>query len=105
MKASKKEIRISVVYALPHKQIVIPLRVAENTRLMDAIRASGIAEKVPEVDLENLAVGIFGRTVSDRENCLLQDNDRIEFYRPLIQTPEQLRRARMALQAEKTGKD
>lgn len=60
--------------------------------MRDAIEASGILERFPEIDLDRQPVGVFGR------HCRLQDplrdGDRVEIYRPLIADPKEMRRRR-----------
>lgn len=85
-------IPIQICYAEPERQILIDLEVPENTRLIDAITKSGIIEKLSLTITED-HVGIFGKKKSF--NTLLKANDRIEIYRPLQMTPQELRRNRL----------
>ena len=39
-------------------------------------------------------MGVFSRKLSDPEHYVLQDQDRLELYQPLILTPMEVRRAR-----------
>ncbi len=39
-------------------------------------------------------LGVFSRKLSDPERYVLQDQDRLELYQPLILTPMEVRRAR-----------
>lgn len=43
------KIDIEVVYALPDKQTLLKQQVAAGTTVLEAIRASGILEKHPEI--------------------------------------------------------
>jgi putative ubiquitin-RnfH superfamily antitoxin RatB of RatAB toxin-antitoxin module len=82
-------IGIEVVYALPNEQVVIPLHVPENTTVADAIQASKILWRFPEINLTDSIVGIFGKTVSLATP--VKAADRIEIYRPLLIDPKQAR--------------
>lgn len=87
-----EKIKIEVVYALPHEQTLLALEVAPGTTLGDAIKASGILEKYPDIDLASNKVGIFGKL--SKPDAVLRDKDRIEIYRPLIADPKEVRRKR-----------
>ena len=87
-------IMIEVSYALPKKQIIIPVLVLKGTSIKEAIELSGILKKFGEIDLDSNQVGIFGKlTTLDK---VLRDRDRIEIYRPLIADPKEIRRKRAA---------
>ncbi len=88
------KIMIEVSYALPKKQIIIPVLVAKNISVKEAIELSGILKKFKEIDLNHNQVGIFGKlTTLDK---ILRDRDRIEIYRPLFADPKEIRRKRAA---------
>ena len=87
-------IMVEVSYALPKKQIIIPVLVPKDISVKEAIKLSGILEKFREIDLDSNKVGIFGKlTTLDKS---LRDRDRIEIYRPLIADPKEIRRKRAA---------
>lgn len=90
----KEEIAVEVVYALPHSQQLVELKVAPGTSVEQAIRLSGILERFPEIDLARNKVGIYGKLV--RLDTPLKDRDRVEIYRPLIADPREVRRQRAA---------
>ncbi|HYN00611.1 MAG TPA: RnfH family protein [Aestuariivirgaceae bacterium] len=84
--------RAEVAYALPEEQIVIELQLPEGATVGEAIRASGMLARFPEIELTRIAVGIFGeRAVLDDP---LQEGDRVEIYRPLLADPKETRRRR-----------
>lgn len=87
-------IKIEVAYARPDMQVIIPLRVDPSSTLEHAIRASGVLEKFPEIDLATNKVGIFGKL--SKLDSRLHDGDRIEIYRHLIADPKEVRRKRAA---------
>jgi len=85
-------INIEVVYALPHEQTLLRKNVPAGTTVADAIQASGILQKHPEIDLSSSKMGIFGKLT--KADAVLRDKDRIEIYRPLIADPKEVRRKR-----------
>ena len=46
------EILIEVAYALPKKQLIIPIKVKQGITAEEAIQLSGITKKFPEIDLK-----------------------------------------------------
>ena len=87
-------IMIEVSYALPKKQIIIPVLVSKGISVKEAIELSGVLKKFEEINLDSNQVGIFGKlTTLDKA---LRDRDRIEIYRPLIADPKEIRRKRAA---------
>lgn len=90
----KSRIQVEVVYALPERQILLPVEVEEGATLRDALLRSGILEQFPEIDLEKGKFGIFGK-LSKLDNAL-REKDRIEIYRQLIADPKEVRKKRAA---------
>ncbi|ETT02436.1 RnfH family protein [Providencia alcalifaciens] len=86
------DINIEVTYALPEKQFLLPVKVAEGTTIEDAIIASGILTLRSDIDLKQNKVGIYSRPA--KLGDVVQEGDRIEIYRPLIADPKELRRKR-----------
>lgn len=86
-------ISITVAYAIPKKQIEIPLMVEVNCTVEKAIALSGILSLFSEIDLQTALVGIFGKKVTLR--TMLSQNDRVEIYRPLQNDPKVSRRLRI----------
>lgn len=89
---SPSDIHVEVVYALPEKQSLLHVRLAEGSTVEDAIRASGILDAFPEIDLAKSKVGLFSKLVKLSES--VRDRDRVEIYRPLIADPKEVRRKR-----------
>jgi len=81
-----------VAYAKADEQVVMPLSVEEGSTLKQAIEMSGILQNFPDCDLTVNDVGIFSK-VSKLEQKL-KAGDRVEIYRPLLQSPMQARRNR-----------
>lgn len=87
-----KTIPVEIAYALPERQLIIPLDVTPGTTLLEAIQLSGIKEQFPEIDLENGKFGIFSKI--SKTDTVLREKDRVEIYRPLIADPKESRRKR-----------
>lgn len=85
-------IHIVVSYATPEKQMEIPLEVEENCSIAMAIRHSGLLTEFPELDLATLQCGIFSQKA--KLDDTLNENDRVEIYRPLSLDPKIARRLR-----------
>lgn len=89
---SSGAIRVEVVYALPAVQTLKRVALTEGASVEEAIRASGLLEIYPEIDLTKNKVGIFSKLVKLNET--VRDRDRVEIYRPLIADPKEVRRKR-----------
>jgi putative ubiquitin-RnfH superfamily antitoxin RatB of RatAB toxin-antitoxin module len=87
-------IHIEVVYARAERQEVIPLSLAAGTTLKQAVEASGLAAKHPDIDLVKGKFGIYSKLA--KPDTLLRDRDRVEIYRPLIADPKEVRKQRAA---------
>ncbi len=92
--AETNEVMVEVVYALPDKQSLLTVKVPEGTAIKKVIQASNILELYPELDLNNMDVGIFGKMAKMDQK--VRDRDRIEIYRPLIADPKEVRKRRAA---------
>jgi putative ubiquitin-RnfH superfamily antitoxin RatB of RatAB toxin-antitoxin module len=91
---SSPHIMVEVAYALPHKQLIIPITMPPESNAEAAIRASGILDKFPEIDLSVNQIGIFSKL--SKLDAALRNLDRIEIYRPLIADPKEVRKQRAA---------
>lgn len=89
-------IDVEVVYALRDVQESVRLRLETGATARDAVNASGIQRRYPEIRVEAGYLGVYSRLCDPDQ--VLQDGDRVEIYRPLITDPKQarLRRARAA---------
>jgi len=92
--ADAERIHVEVVYALPHKQAILALAVEPDATLEQVIRASGILEQFPEINLAHNKVGVFGKL--GKLTDTLHPGDRVEIYRPLIADPKVVRKQRAA---------
>lgn len=87
-----ESLSIEVAYALPHKQELVQLALPAGCTVQQAIEASGLREKYPEIDMSKSKVGIYGKLT--KLDTLLRDRDRVEVYRPLVADPKEVRRKR-----------
>ena len=62
----------------------------------DALRESGLAQRHPELNLADAALGVWGALAGADQ--LLRDRDRVEVYRPLLVDPKEARRRRQQQQ-------
>lgn len=88
-------ISVEVVFAGESKQKIIHLRLPGQVTARQAVNQTSLSNDFPEFDFASAPLGIFGTKVPD--NYLLTDQDRVEIYRPLQQTPQETRRQRVKL--------
>ncbi|HYS65755.1 MAG TPA: RnfH family protein [Paraburkholderia sp.] len=89
---------IEVCYALGNEQTLIAVELPQGATLRQAIDASGILRRYPQIDLGTQKVGVFGKLKP--LDTVLADHDRVEIYRPLRVDPKVSRQRRV----EKTRK-
>ena len=94
MQMTSQHIMVEVAYALPNQQLIIPISIPPEANVEAAIRASGILEKFPEIDLNMNQIGIFSKL--SKLDSPLRNLDRIEIYRSLIADPKEARKQRAA---------
>ncbi|XKH01795.1 RnfH family protein [Marinobacter nauticus] len=82
---------VEIAYARPEKQRIVTVQVPEDATMLEAVKQSGITELFPEIDLETVDMGIFGKVVKKPAEHQLREGDRIELYRPLKIDPKQAR--------------
>lgn len=87
-------LNVEVVYALPNKQEIIAQKLPAGTTVRQAIDASGLLLKYPEIDLAKNKLGVFAKLA--KPDAVLRDQDRVEIYRPLIADPKEVRKQRAA---------
>ena len=87
--------KIEVTYALESRQELVTLDLPEGSTVMQAVEASGLLQKYPEIEPGGLnKLGVFAKLV--KADGLLRDRDRVEIYRPLIADPKEVRRQKAA---------
>jgi putative ubiquitin-RnfH superfamily antitoxin RatB of RatAB toxin-antitoxin module len=87
-------ITVEVAHARPERQLILVAEIDAGATLEQAIRASGILEQFPDIDLAINKVGVFGKLGKLSDTLL--DGDRVEIYRPLIADPKEVRKQRAA---------
>ena len=85
-------IDVEVAYANPEQQVIVALEMQEGVTVEQAIQASGLLNRFPEIDAPDLKVGIFGSVC--KLDQPLRQADRVEIYRSLIHDPKEARRQR-----------
>ena len=85
---------IEVVYALAGKQELFTTKLPLGASAIEAVEASGVLKKYPEIDLSKNKLGVFAKLV--KPDTPLRDRDRVEIYRPLIADPKEVRKQRAA---------
>lgn len=83
---------VEVALALPDAQYLVRLQVAAGTTVREAVQQSGLAQRLPALNIDTMPIGIFGKIVPD--HTVLQQHDRVELYRPLLIDPKENRRRR-----------
>ena len=88
---------IEVVYCPPSGPVdLCRLHLPPGTTLWQAVAASGVAERHPDLSLTGAGHGIWGRLA--RADQVLRDGDRVELYRPVRLEPKEARRERQRAQ-------
>jgi len=87
-------INVEVVYALAERQELIQVKLPEGATVQQAVDASGLLQKYPQIDLGKNKLGIFGKLT--KLDAVVRDRDRVEIYRPLIADPKEVRKQRAA---------
>lgn len=94
----KTEDTCEVAYASEQRQRVVRLKLRDGMQVEEAIRQSGLLAEFPEIDMAQIAVGIFGQRVA--LDYVLKARDRVEIYRPLQVNPQDARRRRALSDAQ-----
>ena len=86
-------VQVEVVYALPQRQELVHVRLPEGATVRQAVEASGLLEKYPDIELDGRnKLGIYAKLA--KADTVVRDRDRIEIYRPLIADPKAVRKKR-----------
>ncbi len=86
---------ITVAYAAPGAEAIVPLTLPAGTTVEQAVTTSGLRERFA-LD-QAIGYSIHGQRADG--DTPLADGDRIELTRPLVADPKQIRRARAAEKA------
>jgi putative ubiquitin-RnfH superfamily antitoxin RatB of RatAB toxin-antitoxin module len=87
-------ISVEVVYPLAQKQEIFSVKLPAGATVLQAVEASGVLQKYPEIDLTKNKLGVFAKLA--KPDAPLRDHDRVEIYRPLIADPKAVRKQRAA---------
>ncbi|MYN45585.1 RnfH family protein [Pseudoduganella sp. FT93W] len=87
-------LNIEVCYASDDVQFLQALQVPAGSTIARAIALSSLQQRLPQLDLQALQVGIYAKKKT--LDTVLREHDRIELYRPLIADPKHARRRRKA---------
>lgn len=89
-----ESIQLEITYAKPDRQEIVSLKLPEGSTIQQAVEASGLLQRHPEIDLAKAKVGIYGKL--SRMDTVVRERDRVEIYRPLIADPKEVRKQRAA---------
>ena len=87
-----ESLSVELVLATPERQVLLALDVDEGSSVADVIARSGIGSRFPELAVDTMPVGIWGRLVS--RDSRVGRGDRVELYRELEIDPREARRQR-----------
>lgn len=87
-------IHIEVAYARLERQEIVELKLPAGSTVQQAIEASGLLQRYPEIELAKAKVGVYGKLA--RLDTVVREKDRVEIYRPLIADPKEVRKQRAA---------
>ncbi len=76
------------------------VELAAGATLGQALQASGLLERHPDIDRTRPELGVWGRRRAAGD--VVREGDRVEVYRPLAMDPKQARRQRQRSQREAT---
>jgi putative ubiquitin-RnfH superfamily antitoxin RatB of RatAB toxin-antitoxin module len=99
---ARPELSVTVVYCAPGCEDVTEVTLPAAATVADAIAASGVLARRPEVAATPLEVGIWGRACALKQR--LEDGDRVELYRPLTVDPKEARRVRAEVRRRRSGR-
>lgn len=92
---------VEVIYAEPRRQTIVRLELPAGSTLQQAVDASGLLAKFPDIDVANRRLGVYGKI--SKLATVLSAGDRVEIYRPLLTDPKESRKRR-AVTATETKK-
>lgn len=94
------QIFITIVYSPRAREVLeTPMQVPLGCTVAQALQLSGLFAQQPPASVPCEGQGVWGRKVP--LSHVLQDQDRLEVYRPLLVDPKVARRERFARQGAK----
>jgi uncharacterized protein len=95
-------IEVVLVYAhAPREVHELTLTVPEGSTLLQALERGGWLERYPEMRLQRMALGVWGRKADGQ--TVLRAGDRVEVYRALRVDPKMARRERFVGQGARAA--
>ncbi len=91
---NQTEIMVEVAYALSSEQLILKVKMNSQITAEQAIKASTILDRYPEINLYINKIGLFGKLI--KLDTSLRHLDRVEIYRALIANPKEVRKQRVA---------
>ncbi|MCY7319500.1 MAG: RnfH family protein [Ramlibacter sp.] len=92
---------VTVVYSPgPRQMSEWAGKLPRGAPVLQAIQASAASQVIPALDINAVALGVWGRKAEPGQ--LLCDGDRVEVYRPLRVDPKVARRERFRAQGART---
>ncbi len=85
-----EHIEIEVAFAQADRQWLRAIRVPAGSTIDEVVRLSGIQQDCPDIDLSELATGIWGHPAERSQTVVA--GQRVELYRPLLLDPREARR-------------
>jgi hypothetical protein len=99
--ADPVRVNVTVLYALPDRQLTVELDLDQGATAADAVLASGLLESAGRRADATGPLGLFGRVIEP--DYRLAHGDRIEILRPLKNDPRETRR-RLAAEGRAMGR-
>lgn len=99
---ARPDLRVTVVYCAPGCEDLTEVTLPAGATVADAIGASRLLDRRPDVAAAGPDVGIWGRACTLTQR--LQDGDRVELYRPLTVDPKEARRVRAEVRRRRSGR-
>lgn len=93
-------IEVEVAAGFVDRQVLVPLTLPVGSTVAEAIAAAELPRRLPDLEIAEDRVGIFGRRC--QLDQVLAPGDRVEVYRPLKADPKEVRR-QLAELAKKSG--
>lgn len=93
-------ISVEVIHLSKIREFRKTIRIPGGSTVRDAISHSRIESEFPDLKIDKNTVGVFSRKVG--LDHLLEEGDRVEIYRPLKLSPNEIRKLRALRAGEKT---
>ena len=90
---TERRLRVTIAFSpRPATAFEVAVELTATATALDAVRASGVIERHPELAKGEPLLGIWGRACAPETP--IADGDRVEIYRPLTMDPNEARRLR-----------